>query len=1073
MAAVLDALAPYVEKLIADMAKEEVSMLLGVSGEIIKLEDNMKNIKAFIGDVERRRITDHSVQRWVSKLKNAMYDATDIVHLYQLEADKRRGSKEASSSKEKVSGCFQPLLFCLQNPMFAHKIGRRIKKLNQRLDEIYKGAAKFNFIANLSSYQDPRLLTDAEHHSSRKEISEFEEAAIVGENIERDTKELAQVLIANNGNHDLKVVSIVGMGGVGKTTLAQKIFNEPTVQKHFKTRIWLSITQHFDEVELLRSAISHAGGVLGGVQDKTLHTRNLTDALSTGRFLLVLNDMWSDQAWSDVLCVAARKASQKQPGSRVLITTRLEDLAPMMGQSFHQYHARPLDVEDAWSLLKKQLTPDQVVGIDGLKKIGMEILKKCEGLPLAIKVIGGLLRRKCASERDWNAVLTSTAWSVAGLPEQLDKRIYLSYEDLSPQLKQCFLYCSLFPKGEEIIQIFVTRMWISEGFIQPLDESSWNEHELEETATEYYQELIRRNLIEPTLEYSLTGYRCTMHDVVRSFAEFMAREESVVMVNDRQVATCGGGSSSMLVRRLSIGHTVSGLEWVVMQKQKALRTLIINSSINYQFGDSLQSFSNLRVLYIWSSADTDRLVTSLLKLKHLRYLHLHETDISRLPDDIQEMRFLQYINLFGCKKLSHLPSSIVKLVHLRSLDITGSNVSVVPKGFGGLTNLRMLEGFPVHVDDVDHAGSSSRWCSLQELAPLSQLRNLTLYGLEKVPASWMAEKAMIISSKVHLSYLVLNYSSAAGGGESEPQSVIEEEVLEKLCPPTRCLETLVVRGGYAGRQLPNWMHAPTSAADFNSLRFLMLESLPRCTKLPDGLCCLPCLELLIIQDAPTVKRVGPEFLAQSSLLPAGDTFAVAASPPPFPKLRELQLKGLCEWEEWEWNDDGCEEQQGSAKAAAIAMPCLETLIIKNCKLSCLPPGLATINRHALRELWLYELSNLTSVENFPSVVELDVFDCPELKRISGLPSAHKIRIASCQKLVVLEAVPSLDSLGLWDATMETLPGYLQAVRPRFLDLGCSKKLCESLSSPGSSEWSKISHIGKHDIGVLEDSDADS
>ncbi|CAO2150314.1 unnamed protein product [Urochloa humidicola] len=287
------------------MAKEEVSMLLGVSGEITKLEDNMEYIKAFLGDAERRRITDHGVQRWVSKLKNAMYDATDILDLCQLEADKRRGSKGGSSSNEKVPGCFQPLLFCLRNPLFAHEIGSRIKELNQRLDEIYKGAAKFNFITNLSSYQDRRMVTAAEHYSSRKEISEFEEAAIVGENIERDTKELAQVLIANNGNHDLKVVSIVGMGGMRKTTLAQKIFNEPTIQEHFKTRIWLSITQHFDEVELLRSAITHAEGDHGGEQDDSKLVQTLTRTLSASKFLLVMDDVCGGTAHG-TMCLVSR-----------------------------------------------------------------------------------------------------------------------------------------------------------------------------------------------------------------------------------------------------------------------------------------------------------------------------------------------------------------------------------------------------------------------------------------------------------------------------------------------------------------------------------------------------------------------------------------------------------------------------------------------------------------------------------------------------------------------------------------------------------------------------------------------
>jgi hypothetical protein len=704
-----------------------------------------------------------------------------------------------------------------------------------------------------------------------------------------------------------------------------------------------------------------------------------------------------------------------------------------------------------------------------LKDIGTQILKKCEGLPLGIKVVGGLLSTRYPSEREWNAVLSSSAWSLAGLPKELDNRIYLSYEDLSPQLKQCFLYCSLFPKGKLILQMVVTEMWISEGFIQPPDgSSSSNEHGLEEIATEYYRELIKRNLIEPTKEYSITGYRCTMHDVVRSFAEYMAREESAVVVDDKQVATCGGGGG-MLVRRLSVGQTVSVVEWATLQRMKSLRTLIINSSIKFQSGgDSLLgSFSSLRVLYIWS-ADSDRLVASLSNLKHLRYLHLEGTDVSRLPDDIQQMKFLQFIRLRNCEKLAHLPSSIVKLVHLRSLDITKSKVSVVPKRFGGLTNLRLLYGFPVHVDGMDHASGSS-WCSLQELAPLSQLRQLTLHGLEKVPASWMAEKAFI-SSKGRLSYLSLNYSSVGGGelDQQRQQSVTQEEILEKLCPPTSSLENLTVKGGYAGRQLPNWMRAPASTVDFKSLRFLTLENLPRCTQLPDGLSCLPCLEGLVINDVPTVKRIGQEFQRPSSL-PAGDTTAVALAPPPFPKLRDLQLKGLCEWEEWEWNeDDGCEaEQQGSAKDT-MAMPCLEHLTIKNCKLSCLPPGLASVKRLALRQLNLYDLTNLTYVENFPWVVELDVFRCPELRRISGLSRLHKIRIVRCPKLEVLEGVPSLDSLVLEDATLEAVPGYLQGVNPRYLKLKCSKKMCELLLSQGSSEQNKISHIGKHNIIDMED-----
>jgi len=134
----------------------------------------------------------------------------------------------------------------------------------------------------------------------------------------------------------------------------------------------------------------------------------------------------------------------------------------------------------------------------------------------------------------------------------------------------------------------------------------------------------------------------------------------------------------------------------------------------------------------------------------------------------------------------------------------------------------------------------------------------------------------------------------------------------------------------------------------------------------------------------------------------------------------------------------------------------------------LPPGLANSKRHALRELYLYEITNLASMENFPSVVKLDVFDCPEPKRISGLFTLHKIRIQRCPNMEVLEGVPALDSLVLYDATMEALPGYLPGVNPRYLEVDCSMELYESLSTPGSSEWNKISHIGKHNIILSED-----
>ncbi|CAL4992657.1 unnamed protein product [Urochloa decumbens] len=1047
MAAILDAMVPYVKQLIAGMLEEEMNMLLGVSGGIKKLEDNMESLKYFLADAERKCITQQSVQGWVRKLKDAMYDATDILDLCQLEADKRKESKGGSMDEKDPCSC-QSLLFVLRNPIFAHKIGSRIKELNQRLNDIYKEAQKFNFI-NLSSYPDQRMPTSAEHYS-HKMTSEFVRSTIVGEKIEQDTRELAQLLITS-GKHDIKALSIVGTGGMGKTTLARNIFHETTVQGHFKMKVWLGITQHFDEIKLLQAAIEHAGGVHGGTQDKTLLTRTLTSTLSTGRFLLVLDDMWSEQAWSHLLSVPIRNASEKQPGNWVLITSRLEELVQRMGVSFYQHHVSPLNEDDAWALLNKQLPPppNQVVATDHLRDVGMKIIRKCGGMPLAIKVMGGLLSTRLKSEREWEAVLNHQAWSVAGLPKEMDSRIYLSYEDLSPQLKQCFLYCSLFPKGISILQAKVVAMWISEGFIQPLAGSSSHDDRLEETANEYYKELIMRKLIEPTEDYSANGYQCTMHDVVRSFAEFMAREELLV-VQDRQVVD--DGSNYSLVRRMSLWPSDSVLEWAVLRKKESLRTLIIKCKINFEPSDSLTSFSRLRVLSI-SGRDYDRFVPSLCQLRHLRYFGLEETNISCLPEDIHRMKFLQHIALRGARNLNTLPRAIIKLRHLRTLDLPRSNGNfTIPKGLGGLTNLRTLYGFPVHMD-VDGDGG---WCSLEEIGPLSQLRDFSLGRLQNISSRTLAEKAMI-RNKEHLSYLELHWNISrwmemSDEIEKQRQQHVVEVVFEMLCPPS--IQELYIFG-YFGRMLQNWMMVPATSA-FNSLTILKLKGLPCCTKLPDGLCRLPSLERLLIEDAPAIKSVGFEFQASFSLTVGG--VVTTATSAAFPNMKTLTLDGLCEWEEWVW-----EEQAMDVSAGIMAMPSLEVLTIKNCKLRCLPPGLANSNRHALRKLNLHKIINLTSVEDFPLVVELHVFNCPKLKRISGLTRLHKIRIFHCPSAEVLEGVPSLDSLELKEATMETLPGYLRSVNPRYLKLTCSKKLCESLLTGSSSEYDKISHIKSRNI----------
>ncbi|XP_045085546.1 putative disease resistance protein RGA4 isoform X1 [Aegilops tauschii subsp. strangulata] len=1033
MTMVLDAFASYVQNMLTEMVSEEVHMLLGVTNQIKKMDVKLKDLKNFLADADRRNITDESVQEWVAQLKRAMYEATDILDLCQLKA-MERGPSTADV------GCFNPLLFCMRNPSHAHDIGTRIKALNQNLDDIKERSAAFSFIP-LGSSEDPSSKVQASRSGNkRRETSGvFDRSAVVGEKIEQDTRKLVEIMLSEKeGNPNIMVFAVVGVGGIGKTTLAHKVFNDEALNNKFQKTIWLSINKDFDEVELLRTIITQAGGVHGGNKALAMLQPILVTTLKGKKLFLVLDDVWNHGAWDDVLKTPL--ANVVAPGSRVLVTTRDEIVARMMKVVLPYHHVDKLDEEDAWSLLQKQFNCLQIISsendgrdIDMLKDIGLQIIAKCDGLPLAVKVMGGLLCQKDKNRHEWEMVLADSVWSISGMPEELNHAVYLSYEDLPSTAKQCFLHFSLLPKTAKFFCNEIIGMWISEGFLHGTSD------DLEELGRKYYKELILRNLIEPNIEY-IDQNLCNMHDVVRSFAQFVARDEALAAHSGETNIVSRLSAHEFL--RLSLESKASesdGLDWSSLQAQKTLRALISVGYINIKPGDSLVHFPCLRTLCIYS-AHVVALHESLHELKHLRYLSLINTDISSLPDSIGKMKFLQYISLHGCEQFVKVPHSFVKLGLLRYLSFSGTSIEGIPKGFHALTNLRVLTGFPAQVD--------GDWCSLEELGPLSQLKHLELDGLENITASSSATKAKL-GNKVQLTILFLNCGSILGDdglikeedGVSEEKQQRIEKVFEELCPPHR-LETLVIKG-YFGQRLPLWMMS-SSAVPLKSLRNLFITDLACCTQLPDGLSQLPFLEFIQINHAPAIKRIRPEFIQSYHQHSPCPSQMVAA----FPRLHVMNLIGMVEWEEWEW-----EEQ-------VQAFPVLQQLMLEQCKLKCLPPGLASQAR-ALNSLSITSVQGLVSLENFPSLVELDLDEILDLERITNLPRLQKLTIEDCPKLKTLEGVPALQRLILTDEDMKTLPEYMGGINPRHLELYCSLALLTSIAAAQSGpEWDKFSHV-KH------------
>uniref|UniRef100_A0A0E0M7B6 Uncharacterized protein n=1 Tax=Oryza punctata TaxID=4537 RepID=A0A0E0M7B6_ORYPU len=1012
MEMILDALASYLGEQFAKMVEDEAGMLLGASGEVEKLTDTLNRLKKFLADAERRHITDAKegeyVHEWVRKLRDAMYDATDIVDDVHLKAEKRCASPSPGSCSN------LPLLWCLQDPLFAHRIGSRVKELNERMDGLFK-QADTDRLKSSSTPGNP--------HSGnpRRTAPGIIHEDIVSDKIEEDKRMLVDWLI-NRDKKDL-VVAIQGVGGIGKTTLAKKIFNDQAIQDTFDVKIWLSVTQDFNEAHLLKTAIAMAmpDEQIPAVEDMALLQDALVKALRGKKLLLVMDDVWAEKAWDNGLDNVLRFsiAEACAPGTRVLVTTRNEDVAQAM-KAAHVHRVTKLELPDSWTLLQKQVALS-VSEIEIVRECGMKIAEKCDGLPLAIKVIGGVLRKKNATKNTWEEVLRNQIWSKTGLPGELNKAIYLSYEDLNPNLKQCFVYYSLFPKDETIGIDKIVSMWIAEGFIGKDVYSTQSGYSTQSVGLDYYKELIKRNLLEPQDDY-YNQEHCIMHDVVRSFAQHVARYEALVFRDPQD----NGILSSSKVHRLSI--SAKQIEWSDLRNQHCLRTLLLFGNIKLKPGDSLRILPSLRTIH-----------DSLCRLKHLRYLELRYTDISALPCNIGRMKFLEHIGVRGCHRLAKLPSSIIKLDNLRHLSIDETKIRAIPRGFSRLLNLDLLWGFPVH---SVAEGTAKHYWTLEDVGPLLQLRKLKLKGLENAPSTSAALAKLRTKGRLTSLELLCTSDETKEANFTAQQEQIKE-VFDQLCPP-KCLEELTI-GGYYGDTLPGWIKMP--AADiFKDLRRLNLQNLVSCIQLSDGLGQLPNLDFFVVDGAPCIKQIGHcLFFEQGQRNMDTNKSSRHAA---FPKLHELHLKGMMEWEEWTWEKH------------VEAMPVLSVLHVRDCKLSHLPPGLP-YQASALKRLCVRNVRNLSSMEGFSSVVKLEVYGNPNLERIVDLPSMQNLTIVNCPKLMLLDCVASVQIMQLGDHGMEMLPEYLRHMKLRHLKIVCSLNLLKLMSTKhdaSRSEWEKISHI---------------
>ncbi|CDP12429.1 unnamed protein product [Coffea canephora] len=499
---------------IVDLQKKNSVFLKDVERQVERLGNDLEWMRCFLKDAEQRQDEDARIRNWVSLVRAAAYDAEDVIEIF--------ASKVEFFTKDK--GLITKLTYYPLKIVNLYKIGKEIESLRMRL-KVIADSREEHGINNLGE----GITTHGEELQRIRRSSPFsEDKDIVG--FEKITKFLVAELMKEDRNR--RVVSIVGMGGAGKTTLAKKVYNHADVRARFNCRAWVCVSSSYDHKEVLRSIIKQLNTiskelleVLEKMEEQDLEQRLYQD-LQDKCYLVVLDDVWKEEAWD---CLA-RAFPDVNTSSRLLLTSRNRGVPLHADALSIPYELKTLGQEDSWQLfLRKALGHGDNAGCPpDLEEVGREIARRCGGLPLAITVIGGLLLTEKRLKSEWEKVLNSFNTNLSRSQSGVSAILELSYADLPANLKFCFLYLGLFPEDYVISVRKLIHMWVAEGIMQ----KRYAEN-LEETAAYDVEQPFGRNMVqvaEMTVDERIKS--CRVHDLLRELAIRKVEGENFFQIHD-------------------------------------------------------------------------------------------------------------------------------------------------------------------------------------------------------------------------------------------------------------------------------------------------------------------------------------------------------------------------------------------------------------------------------------------------------------------------------------------------------------------------------------------------------------
>ncbi|XP_047978102.1 putative disease resistance protein RGA1 [Salvia hispanica] len=450
--AIVSAVVESVATMIKDKIRYEVNLVKGVKKELQNLSKKLNTIRKVLDDAEKKALNDQIVKIWLKQLENTTYEMDDILDEWNYSLLKHK-LEDSAEPDQKIGCSFIPCSCLSFNEISVRRdIAKKIEHVNATLDQILKEKDDFNFVISLPAPESHRQPT----------TSSIDFKNVYGSDIYKKRDDIVRNMMHNGG--DTQILSIVGTGGLGKTTLAQLIFSDPQFDKDW-LKIWVCVSDPFIVSKV-------ANDIVKSVTKETISPdadplevvlQKLKASVLGKKFLLVLDDVWSEDRdkWQPLKINLEYGA----PGSKILVTTRNERVAKRMGTSDDDiYHPKELNPEECWSLLR-------AISLEGksenecvkFEDVGKKIASKCKGLPLAAVVLGRLLQFK--DLEGWEHVEKSEIWQLENAEVDLFPHLVLSYNDLSPALKRCFSYCAVYPKDHKIHAETLIEEWMAQGYL--------------------------------------------------------------------------------------------------------------------------------------------------------------------------------------------------------------------------------------------------------------------------------------------------------------------------------------------------------------------------------------------------------------------------------------------------------------------------------------------------------------------------------------------------------------------------------------------------------------------------------